>query len=408
MALSKLWVIAWRDLGRNRRRSILTLLAVALGLALLILLNGFIAGVMEDSLQNSIRLRTAHVQLRAQSYVEEKASLKWQDLLADPDALVTQANNMSEVKAAAPVLWAGGILNTSDESVGLQLIGIDTTSSIYAPIQQALVEGAFLAPDDRSGVLLGKRLADSLGLQVGDRVNLTVVNADGEPDEGLFDVRGLFATGILSYDESAVLMPLAKAQAFTRTDGHASAILILLNQQRDAAQVAAALAAPGITTLTWEQLNALFIQAIETGMSFYVLLDAIVMLIVAVIIANTLLMAVFERIREMGILAALGMKGRQIMQMFLFEALILGLAGIAVGFVLGSAGVVYLSSYGIPIGNMAAAAQGIALGSAMYARYVPGTFVMLAAGTLAITLLASLYPAWYAARLEPVQALHSL
>jgi ABC-type antimicrobial peptide transport system permease subunit len=134
-------------------------------------------------------------------------------------------------------------------------------------------------------------------------------------------------------------------------------------------------------------------------------MDAIVMLVVAVIIANTLLMAVFERIREMGILAALGMKGRQIMTMFLIEAGILGLAGIAVGVVLGLAGVAYLARVGIYAGDIASTVEGIAMSTTMYARFVPDTFAWLSLWTLVIILLASLYPAWFAARLEVAEAL---
>ena len=91
MTWPKLWVIAYRDLGRNRRRTFFTLLAVALGLALLILMNGYIAGVVDDALQNSIRLQTGHVQLRAPSYAVDQMSLAWKDLLADPEALAAQA-----------------------------------------------------------------------------------------------------------------------------------------------------------------------------------------------------------------------------------------------------------------------------------------------------------------------------
>ncbi len=409
MTLPKLWTIAYRDLWRNRRRSLLTLLAVALGLALLMVMNGFIAGIMEDSLQNSIRLRTGHVQIRANSYQEETLSLQAKDLLADPDALAARAKALPQVKAAAPVLWASGILDTLDDSAGVQIYGIDTASPIYAPIQTALGAGTFLTADDRNGILIGKPLADSLGIGVGQKVNLAIVNSDGRPDEGIFTIRGLFTTGIPNYDQGAALMTLSKAQAFTGTTRHASAIFILLNNQDDSDTVAAALRGPDVTVLTWLDLNQIFVQAFQTSMSFYTILDGIVMLIVAVIIANTLLMSVFERIREVGILAALGMKGRQILQMFLLEATSLCLAGIVIGVALGSAGVGYLATAGFPIGDKIATVggSGFALSTILYARFVPGTFAALALAMLLIVLLASLYPAWYAAHLEPVEALRA-
>ena len=409
MPLSKLWVIAYRDLGRHRRRSVFTLLAVALGLALLLTLDGLISGVVADSLANSIRLRTGHVQIRAASFQEDQLSLQAKDLLANPDELVAQAKALSEVKAAAPVLWASAILNTLDQSAGLQLFGIDTASPLYDPVRSGVVTGAWLTPDDRDGILIGRQLADSLGVSAGQKVSLALVNSDGQPDEGTFTIRGLFSTGIPSYDESAVFMPLDKAQAFTGTGGQASLIMILLNNQDDADKVAAALRNPAVSVLTWSDLNKFFVETMQTAMSFYVILDAIVILIVAVIIVNTLLMTVFERVREMGILAALGMKGRQIRQMFLLEAASLGVAGIVVGLVLGAAGVAYLATTGIPIGDKMAAVAGsnFALSATMYGRFDASSFISLSLATLIVVLLASLYPAWYAARLEPIDALHA-
>jgi ABC-type lipoprotein release transport system permease subunit len=409
MAWGKLWTIAWRDLGRNRRRSFFTLLAVALGLTLLIFINGLIGGVMADAVENNIRLKTGHVQLRAESYEEQKVSLQWQDLLDNGAELAAQALALPQVASAAPVIWAVGILNTPEETTNLQVYGVDVASDFYAPLRDGMVAGDWLAADDRSGIVLGRRLAESMGLQTGSNVSLTVIDADGQPQEQIYTVRGLFASGAVSYDESAAFLPLAKAQAVTNTVGRASAVTILLHDQEDAAAVAAALAAPGVQALTWRELNQTFLQTMDTAMSFYMVLDFIVMLVVAVVIANTLLMAVFERVREMGILAALGMKGRQIMQMFLFEAATLGLVGIALGVVLGTALVIYMSTNGIYIGeDVAGSAENIALGSTMYTRLIPSNIAGLSVATLAITLLASLYPAWFAARLEPVQALHNV
>ncbi|MCB0116059.1 MAG: ABC transporter permease, partial [Caldilineaceae bacterium] len=381
--------------------------AVALGLALLIFVNGMIAGIINDGLQNTIRLQTGHVQVRRDTYEEQKVSLQWDELLDNADELAAQALALPQVKAAAPVLWATGVLNTADDSAGLRLYGIDTESALYTPIQESLVAGSYLAADDRDGILIGRRLADSLGITAGQRVNISVVNADGQPDEALFTVRGVFFTGVPTYDENSLFMPLSKAQALTRTDGHASALVVLLNQQKDADAVAAALQSPGNVGLTWEDLNRTLLDTMQTAMAFYVIIDAIVILVVAVIIANTLLMAVFERIREMGILAALGMKRGQIMSMFVLEAAILGLVGVAIGIGLGSALVAYFGVNGIDIGDVGAATQGIAISTSMRTQFVPDTFAWLSVATLVIILLASLYPAWFAARMEPVDALHS-
>ncbi len=408
MALGRLWVIAFRDLGRNRRRSALSLIAVALGVALLIVLSGIIAGSVEGSLQNNIRLQTGHLQVRAASYEEEKYSLLRRDLLEAPAALAARAASMSEVAAAAPVLWASGFLNTARDVAGVRLYGIDPASAVHEPIRAGLVAGEYLTPGARGEIMIGRLLAEDLGLQVGRRVTLSVPNPDGGLNEGVFTVRGLFATDVPGYDELAVFMPLAQAQAFTGVGERASAVVILLHRQEDADRIAARLVGPGLAVLTWRDLNALLLEAVESAMAFYALMDLIVMLVVAVVVANTLLMSVFERTREMGILAALGMKARQIMLMVLLGAVILGLAGIALGLLLGSGAVAYLARQGIYIGNLSDVTSNfIAYGSVLYARFVPGEVLALAGWTLVVILVGSLYPAWVAARLQPVRALRA-
>ena len=405
MAFRKLWVIAYRDLWRNPRRSIASIIAVALGLALLMMLSGYIAGVYDDALQNSIRLRTGHVQMRAESYEEEQISLQWEDLLDAPEQLAAQANALPEVIAAAPVLWANGILNTIDDSTGLRIYGVDVASPIYAPIREAMVEGEFLQPDDRGGILIGRRLANTMGIVLDQEVNLTIINADGQPDEAIFTIRGLFDTDVPSYDEASIFMPFARAQSFSLTNGHASAVTMLLHDQEEAGRVAASLATPGIKGLSWREMNQTLLKTVEATSAIYAVLYGIVIAVVAVVIANTLLMAVFERIREMGILAALGMKGRQIMLMFMLEAALLGIAGIIVGSVIGSAGVYYLANTGIAVGDIASSAGGIAIGATLRAQFDVATFASLAGWLLAVIIRASLYPAHFATQREPADAL---
>ena len=235
-----------------------------------------------------------------------------------------------------------------------------------------------------------------------------VNTSDEQPDEAVFAVRGLYDMGLPVYDETTVFLPLAKAQAFTRAGERASAVLVLLDQKENADTVAMALRGPGRKVFTWRDLAQAILQAVETSKGMVNLMYLVVLAVVAVVIANTLLMSVFERTREMGILAALGMKGRQVMAMFVIQAGILALAGIVIGVLLGSLGVYYLATQGLYVGEAAEMATAeVAYGEVLYARFVPAEMVQLSAAALIITLLASLYPAWFAARMEPIEALRA-
>jgi ABC-type lipoprotein release transport system permease subunit len=406
-----LWRIAIRDLGRNKRRSALTLIAVMLGLALVIALHSFEMGAMQGSVEDNIRVQTGHVQVRAESYEQDKVSLKWEDLLEEPQGLAAQAQSLAEVRAAAPVLWASGILGTVEESVGVRVFGIDPLSEIEAPFREGLVAGEFLVPDDRSGVLISRRLANNLGLAAGENVSLLINTSGEQPDEATFTIRGLYDTGLPGFDEATIFMPLVKAQAFTQVGDRASAVVALLHDREDAVAVASALHAPGLELLTWRDLNQLMVEGMNQAMGFLYLIYLIVLAIVAVVVANTLLMSVFERTREMGILAALGMKGRQIMMMFVLESATLGAIGVILGVLLGSLGVYYLATKGIYLGDIDMAdvvSADIAFGETIYARFQWADTAVLSAVCWIIMLLASLYPAWFATRKEPIDALRAL
>ena len=409
MAFRKLWTIAYRDLGRNRRRTALTMLAVVLGLALIILMNGLIAGVFDTAIASAISLDTGHVQVRAESYDVKKASLEWKDLLDESDELLASAAQIEGVTAVAPALWASGFLNTPDDSLGVSVTGIDPASSFHDPIRLSLMAGEYLAADDREGILIGRKLAEELSLGPGSRVGLLVGTSDGEMDEDIFTVRGVFSTGLIAYDAGTVYMPISKAQAITNVGDRISAVILLTEDSEAAEPVAAALVGPGRSVVTWKEMNQLVLTALEQGNAIYAFIYGIVILIVAVIIANTLLMSVFERTRELGILAALGMKGRQIMAMVLLEAGVLALMGTIIGVILGALAVWYMTFNGIVIGDdVAGMADGFAYPSVLYAKFAPGSMLALSMAMLGIVLLSALYPARFAAKMEPVEALHAV
>ncbi len=200
-------------------------------------------------------------------------------------------------------------------------------------------------------------------------------------------------------------MPLAKAQAITQAGDHASAIFILLKDRSQTAAVVTALKSSSYTVLTFEQMNPLLVQLDQYGNSFMIVLYLIVLGITATVIVNTLIMAVFERTREIGILSAIGMKGFRIMSMFFAESILLAVGGIALGLVLGVPLVTFIGRIGIPIGNLGL--TGFLLGDRLYAYLTLNDTITLTITALIVTLVAALYPALLAANMEPVEALHS-
>ena len=404
--MSQTLKLAFRNIGRNKTRSLLSALAVAVGMSLLLLMAAVMEGEMRGAMQNSIRLQSGHLQIRPASYDENKISLKWEDLIENPDQVVEKVKSLPQVTAATPRLIASAILTLSDESKGVQILGIDPASEANQPFRTGMIDGQYLQADDREGILVGQTLAEKLGLNVNDKVNLLMTTSNGDVDEQLFTVRGIYSTHIPSYDENTVFMPLAKAQAFTATENHASTIFVLLQTPEQAEPVAQALSSANLKMLTWREQNALITQFEDFAGIALIIFYLIVLGITATVVTNTLVMAVFERTREIGILSAIGMKGRGIMAQFLAEAALLATGGVIGGLIIGGALVAYFTVYGIYIGDYGV--TGMLFEDHIYAHLTLENTITLTIVTYIITLIASLYPARLAARLEPVEALHGL
>jgi len=405
-AMNQLFKMAFRDLGRNKRRSILSALAVTLGSILLLFTAATLRGEMRGAMQNSIRLQTGHLQVRALSYDESKDSVAWEDLIEDPGQVIEKLETLPEVTAATPRLIASGILSRGDQSKGMQVIGMDPTAEPNQIFRQGVIAGDFLAPDDREGILIGKPLAEKFRLAVGDEVNLLVNTSDGSVDEQLFTVRGIYSTNTPAYDDNTVFMSLPKAQAIARAENHASLIFVLLQDQEQAKRVAAALVAPGYQIKTWQEMNELTVQLEDFANAYMYVFYLIILGITATVVTNTLVMAVYERTREIGILSAIGMKARRIMSQFLAEAALLATAGVIGGLILGGLLIAYIARVGLLI-PATSAYTGILMGERIYPYLTTSDAISLTIAAYVITLIASLYPAVLAARMEPVEALHA-
>ena len=404
--MTQVFKLAYRNLGRNKTRSLLSALAVGAGMALLLLMASVLEGEMRGALDNTIRLQSGHLQIRPASYEEGKLSLKWEDLIANPEQVVEKLKSLPQVTEATPRLIASTILTIREESKGVQILAIDPESAANQPFREGMLSGEFLQRDDREGILVGNILAEKLQLEVGDRVNLLVTTSNGDVVEQLFIIRGIYTTRTPGFDEGTVFMPLAKAQTITATENHASTIFVLLQDREQAEALEQALQSNTLQVLTWREQNQFVVQFEDYAGVFLIFLYLIVLGITATVVTNTLVMAVFERTREIGILAAIGMKGRGIMAQFLAEAALLATGGVIGGLVIGGAMVAYFNVNGFYIGNMGI--TGVLFEDRIYAYLTLNNAITLALVTYIITLVASLYPARLAARMEPVEALHGV
>ena len=398
-----LFKMAFRDLGRNRRRSFFSSLALGIGLALLLMMASVVEGEMRGAMESTIKLQSGHLQVNASTYDENKASLAWEDLVESPAQLAAQISALPPVKAATPRLYASGIVAQGNRSLGVRIVGIDPASAANEPYRAGLLSGEFIQADDREGILIGKELADKLGSKTGDLLTLLVNTSNGEVDEQRFTIRGIYETDIPSYDEVTVFMPLAKAQAITQAGDHASTIFVLLQDKEQTPAVVSALQTGKYQVRTLEQMNVLLAQFDEFAGAYLIVLYLIVLGITVTVIVNTLIMSVFERTREIGILSAIGMRGGQIMAMFFAESGLLAIGGILIGLALGGLLAYYTYHVGIFIGKMGI--TGFMFGERIYGYLILNDTITLSILAFVITLVAGLYPALLAARMEPVDAL---
>lgn len=402
----QIFKMAFRDLGRNRRRSFFSALAVAIGLALLMLMSSVIQGEMGSALESAIHLQSGHLQIRAKSYNENKSSLKWEDLVENPEQIASQIAGLDQVEAATPRLFASGFLSTGDESAGVRIYGIDPQSAANDPYRNGIIEGSFLAADDRDGLLIGQPAAAKLHLQVGDKVSLSVNTSNGDIQEQTFTIRGIYTTNTYAFDGTTVLLSLAKAQAITQTENHASTIFVLLKDTSFTDSVSNAIKAPpGLEVLTWKDLNALITEFETLANSYIGFFYLIILAITASVIINTLIMSVYERTREIGILSAIGMRGGRIMGLFLAESFLLAIGGVILGLILGVLSVQLFNVNGFYIGNMGL--NGIVISNTIRANLTLDKTISVTIMTFVATILSGFYPAWMASRLEPVEALRA-
>ena len=414
-------LLGWRSFVRHRRRSIITTLAVAFSLAMMITFVGLSTDSHARMAEMGVRLGSGHVVIQPVGYQEDPSL---DVLLSDPAAVVAEAKKLDGVVEATARLNSSGLIQAGELSSAVLLSGVmpltePTLSSIAAP--ESRVEGDYLRrredmefKKNPADIYLGVGLASHLEVAIGDRVVLTVSPRVGsEPSSAAFLVRGTFRTGVGEIDKTFAQIPISEAQALLDAGTGVTQVAVLLDdlEETDAATraLAASVGSDGaLEVISWKvALRELYEALVLDDQSMYLMM-AIIFIIVAIGIFNTVLMSVAERTREMGVMMAIGTSKTRLFSIVMAEATVLALVSAALGVGLGLLGHYYLSTEGLDIAAMAGGEYefaGIAFSGKVYSRLTTEVVVRWALVVIGLVLGSTVYPALRATRLRPVEAM---
>jgi ABC-type lipoprotein release transport system permease subunit len=412
MSPSLMLRMGWRNLWRNRRRTVLTLVSISFGLLLAILLTALQDRNWADMIDLAARLGGGHVTVQHPELIDAPTLDK---TVQRTDAIVEMARAEPEVRRVVVRIVGQTLLATASNSRGAAFMGIDPTQedSTTLAVVTAFAEGSMFPSADGDGIVLGSRLAENLGVTLGKKVVYNLTDKDGEIVAGLAHVSGIVHTGAPSVDGGLALLPLnTLRRALGYAPDEATQVAIFIRDQRRSDEVAARLGAElpgGAVAVPWHENQpelAGFIAMKVGGANFMKILIAV---LIAAGIFNTLFVSVTERMREFGIMLAIGYAPRDIHLLVMIESLWLGLVGLVVGALLTAGPYLWLNVHGIDmsamVGDGSSEIAGVAVPSIMRVEIFPGNAVFIAVAALVATLAAGIYPAWKAGRVAPVETI---
>ena len=403
--LPPLFRIAFRNVLRNRRRSLITFSAVFLALGIMVSIRGFLNGLQATLRESVILGQTGALQVHRAGFLKSVSATLELSVPSDA-AFMAKITAVEGVKAATARIMFGGMTNANDTSTAALFNAMDPVNElIVCPRRNEMIaKGKSLQQSSAASAVLSAELAGSLGVKLGQRATLLTNDKDGVMNALDFDFVGEYGQpGLPLADKKLGFVPLRFAQELLRMEGRATEIAVSVANFEDAERIKPKLQAalgPEYEVATWHDVASYIDDAIATQ-NFILNIIAGVFLFVALLgIANTMLMSVLERTREIGTMMSVGVRRRQILSLFLLEASLLGLAGGVLGAAAGGSFVLYYGHKGmiLPIPGMLVPLHVFPVVSISYILYI----LVLAAGGAA---LAALWPSVRASRMRPVEAL---
>ena len=395
---------AFHNVTRQYRRSLFGISAVTFGVAALILAAGFIEWIFWATREGTIQAGLGHIHVMRPGYLDVGQADPLRYLLPQQSPQIEAIVHFPTVRTLAPRLAFNGLISHGDATMSFIGEGVDPEAERQVSRTLLISAGLNLSSSDPKGIMLGRGLAENLGVKVGETVVLLVNTSSGGINAVECTVHGLFNTVSKAYDDSALRMPLPVAQKLLRVSGSHRWILVL-DETRHTDQTLIALRKEfhdsGIEFVPWYDLADFYNKMVALLSKQVGVLEFIIAVIIVLSISNTMMMNVLERTAEIGTCLAIGRSRRQILRQFVYEGLTIGLIGGFLGLLLGWFLATAISLIGIPMPPPPGMSQGY-IGKILVTGQLALNAFLLAIGT---TLLASFYPAWKASRMEIVNAL---
>lgn len=401
--------LAWRNIWRHSRRTLIIVAAMSLGLALMMFYDGLVAGFNQAIYGNAVKVLGGNIQVHAIGYRTEANQTPLLPL-NDDQAVVKAALAQANVVAATRRITTGGLASSREGAFAVGITGIEPEKELEVNLaEQHVVAGRNLTADDGDQIFIGKGLADAMGVQVGDRITLTGRSTHEQMRRRTMTVAGIYDLGMADIEKRTIYISLSEAQSLYGLAGHSTEVAIVLKQLGQEPAVIAALQ-PGLPGYEIESFEANYPElqsALSTKGGVMNIFSVVILMIAGIGILNLLLMAVYERTREIGVLGALGLKPRQISFLFILEGTMIGLVGVAAGIGLGLLVNGLLMRVGLDFTSFSGVTSYMALiNGRVYPSWGVDKLLMRALTVAIIAALAAVIPAREAAQREPAEALH--
>ncbi|HLT81669.1 MAG TPA: FtsX-like permease family protein [Cyclobacteriaceae bacterium] len=401
-------ILAWRNVWRHKGRSAVVIGAMVVGIWSLTFGGAFMNSFLLSYIQTAIRHEVSNGQIHHPEFTQD-FDIKF--TIDKPQRIVSFLKENENVVAVARRSVVNGMIASTRQATGVKIVGVEPNEEARVTELDSLVaEGAYFEGISRNPVLLGKRLSEKLKVNVRSKVVLTFQDIDGNITAGSFRVAGILDASSTVIDEgSAFVVREDLNRLLGIEDGvHEIAYTTAPGTEDDllAAEIQAAF--PGEMVRSWRELAPLLLFMEQWMGAVLQVLILIIMLALAFGIINTMLMAVLERVREVGVMIALGTRRSRVFLMIMIETLLLSTVGGPFGLLAGYATISWLGSRGIDLSDYSEGLKSIGYESVLYPQLFLSDYLTIVAGVLITAFLASLYPAWKAIRMQPVEAIRGV